>query len=506
MPNPQTELAHGADQTQRELWRLGIVACVFALCGVLTYAVPGSERVRPWLAGEGLPIARMYADGNDVLPGFAEASVHTNVDVSAKQIERQLGTQIARNVGAADAAEPRTQGPAGAMPAIAPTEYEGITQQIEYPEALAKFFASLEQTALQKPTAHTRVAHYGDSAVAADGITSTLRRRMQQRFGDAGHGFVLIARGDMHYNHRDVVQRSSDGWRVMSIVRDGLRPGFYGYGGVQARAQAGQHAFFGTMDEGERGRSVSSFELFYQRFRGGGALEIKVDGKKHSTLQTHGDAIEDAFERVEVPDGPHTFTLRMLGSETHLYGVALERSVPGVVYDSLGLVGARADRLLNAEPAHMRKQIAHRNPDLLVLSFGGNESANAWLNPDRYERDLEKVVRFMRSAKPEMACLLFGPLDQAERNERGQIVTLPIMPKIVAAQRRVAEREKCAFFDAFSAMGGEGAMAAWQKSRPRLGTSDLRHATPAGYEVIGNLYYKAILKAFADYLAAHPAR
>ena len=42
----------------------------------------------------------------------------------------------------------------------------------------------------------------------------------------------------------------------------------------------------------------------------------------------------------------------------------------------------------------------------------------------------------------------------------------------------------------------------WLKSRPRLSTSDLRHATPAGYELIGNLYYRAMLKAFAGYLAS----
>jgi lysophospholipase L1-like esterase len=166
------------------------------------------------------------------------------------------------------------------------------------------------------------------------------------------------------------------------------------------------------------------------------------------------------------------------------------------------LVGARAERLLNAEPAHMHAQIAHRDPDLLVLSFGGNETDNPWLNIEQYERRLTQVVRLMRSSKPEMACLLLGPLDQAERNQRGQIVTIKSLPKIVEMQRKVAVQEKCAFFDTYTAMGGAGAMAAWLKSRPRLATSDLHHATPAGYEVIGNMYYKALLKALADYLAA----
>ena len=30
--------------------------------------------------------------------------------------------------------------------------------------------------------------------------------------------------------------------------------------------------------------------------------------------------------------------------------------------------------------------------------------------------------------------------------------------------------------------------------------ADFRHATPAGYEVIGNLFYKALLAGFAEHL------
>jgi lysophospholipase L1-like esterase len=281
-----------------------------------------------------------------------------------------------------------------------------------------------------------------------------------------------------------------------------LRPGLYGYGGVQARGGGGEHVQVATVKDGEFGRRVSRFELFYQRFRGGGNLEIKVDGKRHSVLATRSDRVEDAWEVIRVPDGPHSLSVRAVGASTRLYGVALERDASGVVYDSLGIVGAMADRLLNAEREHMQRQIAHRAPDLMVLAFGGNESGNKWLNIGQYERELVKVVELMRAGREDMSCMLFGPLDQAERDARGRVVTLETIPKITDTQRRVAKAHGCAFFDAFSAMGGEGSMAKWLRTRPRLATSDLRHATPAGYDLIGNMYYKALLKAFADYLVA----
>ena len=39
-----------------------------------------------------------------------------------------------------------------------------------------------------------RILHYGDSPTTADMITSDVRTLLQKRFGDAGHGFFLIAK------------------------------------------------------------------------------------------------------------------------------------------------------------------------------------------------------------------------------------------------------------------------------------------------------------------------
>lgn len=510
----QTHDAMDDAQTSSELRRLASIVAAVVLVSLSAYAVPALERVRPWLPEEGVPIARMFAEGHAALPSFAEAGLVTAAGVSESQVAEELGAAVASNLddgdddGADDTSEeaeaPVTEQAAGDVgPAvrIAPSEYEGISQEIEGPQHLKAFFAALERTALKKQGAITRVAHYGDSSVAADQITYTARRRMQKRFGDAGHGFVLISRGNMHYAHKDVVQRSSGGWEVLSAVRAELRGGWYGYGGVQARGKGGEHATFATPKKSPVGGKVSRYEVFYQSYRGGGRVLVSIDGERKEPIDTRSKDEVDGFAVYEVPDGPHSMRLRATGGAgVRLYGVAMERDVPGVVYDSLGLVGARAQRLLNLDAAHIKRQIAHRNPDLLVLGFGGNEAGNSWLNLETYEQEVTEVVHHMRAGKPKMACLLMGPLDQAEHDARGKVVTIEKLPEIVAVQRKVAAREGCAFYDVFSAMGGEGSMAKWRKSRPRLATSDLRHATPEGYAVVANMYYKALLKAFAGYL------
>lgn len=510
------------DDTGRALKRLGLVGVTCALLAVVPYLAPGLARFRPWVPGERPPLARLFAHWDNVqLPGFAGAGSGYHAPARpTKRLEKELGSAVARNLGeppehAVGQADRGGQGapptPTGRTPGVSggpaavhidPHEYDGIDVEIEDPghRGLAPFYEALLRTARKRKHAVTRIAHYGDSSIATDLITYTVRRRLQKRFGDAGHGFLLIARGTMPWGHRDVVHHSSDGWELRQIVRTSLRSGLYGYGGVQYRGAPGAWSVFGTDSDAPVGRRVSRFELYYQQGRRGGRVEIDVDGERTRVVDTRADRTGPGYAVVKVPDGPHELKLRVLAGMPVLYGVVMERDGPGVVYDSLGLVGARARRLLNFDATHIAEQIRHRGVNLLILGFGGNEADDPDTHVDSYEDEFVQVIERMRAGRKDMGCLVFAPLDQARRNERGNVTTIETIPMIVAAQKRAAEREGCAFYDTFEAMGGKGAMRRWYHSRPRLALSDFRHATPEGYEVIGNMFYKALLEDFADWL------
>ena len=534
------------------LVRLYLAVAVCALLAGATYLVPNLETYRPWIPGEKIPLASVLTleiDGSSALVSSsiaAPAPVALTGRRAQESVAEELGEAVAANLGeeagvsieepedlfepapdsAAGGEGPTVDEPDGASgdagqrpddgagvvvpppaprrPHIDPKEYAGIAKEIEDPsgKALDGFYAALLQTAERQDGALTRVAHWGDSTIAADGITSTLRRRMQKRFGDGGHGFVLIAKSYMPYRHADVVQKENDGWKIYPVLNGGLKSGAYGFGGVAYQSNGGAQSTFGTVEKGPIGQAVSRFELFYQGHPGGGDLQWWVDGGEKQILSTKAEETTDQWKTFEVEDGPHALTIRAGGrGQVRLFGMVLEREGPGVVYDSLGIVGARAARLLNADSDHMARQIRHRDPDLLVLAFGGNEAVDRRMSIKWYEGKLTEVIRAMRAGKPEASCLIMAPLDQGERDERGNVRTIPIVPKIVEAQRRIAAQEGCAFFDTFGAMGGHGSMLRWFRSKPRLGWGDFVHATPAGYEVIGNMLYKALLKGFAGYVA-----
>ena len=481
-----------------------VVVCMFAACAV-TYMVPPLQSLRPWIPGEeGFPIVRLFNRWGDI-PAFAghggSYRGSTSTEADAERLAESVGETVAANLDLKPVMAPPVESDEG--PRIEPAEYAGISTYIEDPtgRGMRAFYEALEKTARGDEGAITRVGHYGDSSIATDLITSTMRENLQARFGDAGHGFVLAAKGYIPYKHRGVRQSSNpEDWDIREVVRRQDRHGRYGYGGVQSRARRGSWAKVETTKRGDVGKNASRFDIYYEEQPKGGKFSVRLDKGDRETVSTKADVLGDGVYSIEAPDGPHAIEFRYArGGPVNFYGVVVERDGPGVVYDSLGLVGARANRLLNFDESHIRAQLERRGVNLLVLGFGGNEASDDKSEEVFYE-DYMRVLQRMRQGREDLGCLVFAPLDQARRH-RGRIRTLPTIPLIVTAQRRAAIDSGCAFYDTWQAMGGEDAMRRWYKARPRLAMGDFRHATPAGYEIIGNMFYKALLAGFADYLA-----
>ena len=156
--------------------------------------------------------------------------------------------------------------------------------------------------------------------------------------------------------------------------------GCYGLGGVCLVAnRPGARAW------SEFTPAFSSLEVDYWEQPSGGSFEVVVDGTVTGTIKTHGAQPVSAFKSFDVPEGPHKVELRAKGDgDVRVFGVSLDRSQIGVVYDALGINGARASTTLHWNEAHMAEQLRHRAADLVVLAYGTNERADDGpLDPDR---------------------------------------------------------------------------------------------------------------------------
>ena len=483
------------DETPAALRQLGRIGGLVLLLLALTYLTPMLHALRPWLPGEPVPVIHaLLGEQEGGLPEFAGSGSGYQ---SGRQTEPDAPPVIDEEVDEAAVSEPD----AGLKAVLSRVIEARAPLTLTEGGVLDPFFAKLADVA--RGHGVVRIAHYGDSSIATDLITSTVRRKLQRRFGDAGHGFTLIAKGYMPYLHRDIRVSASKQWALSELVRESLgSSGWYGYGGVRyAVSGFGAAATYATVPDGPVGREISRFQLFYQAHPRGGEVELRYgDGEKAIVETGASEGQEDRVYTLEVPRGSHEIRLRHAGKGAlRLYGVVLENDGPGVVYDSLGLVGARAKRLLNFDEAHIWGQLDARGVDLVVLGFGGNEASDPLARIESYRDGHQEVIRRMRG-QPARPCIVFAPLDQAHKDDRGRIRTMETVPRIVEGQRLAAEAEGCAFFDTFEAMGGAESMLRWYRKKPRLAFGDFRHATPAGYDHLGQLFSEALLAAFQDYV------
>jgi lysophospholipase L1-like esterase len=367
--------------------------------------------------------------------------------------------------------------------------------------ALDPFFARLARTDHKEGGAVTRVLHYGDSTIASDYVSGTMRRRLQARFGDAGHGFILIANPWEWYFHNDVLHGSSGDWKASRLAGPITPDGMYGLGGVSFTSYGGGVAWFGTATRGDFGRHVSRFDVYYLEQPGGGDVELSVGGAKGERFSTRGEQKRSRVRSLQVEDGNAKLSVRAVGGgPARLFGVALERDRPGIVYDALGSHAAMAVYWQRQEPAHWREQLALRDPALIVFQYGTNESDLWKLDRAEYEQALAGLVDELRDASGGAPVLVVAPLDRAE-TKAGRMTTKQVILDLVAIQRRVALGHGAAFYDTFDAMGGEGSMARWVKAKPQLGGWDLTHPTPLGAELVGAMLSDALVRAYEAYTA-----
>ncbi len=368
--------------------------------------------------------------------------------------------------------------------------------------AMDAFYKQLARTIRGEARAVTRVLHYGDSVVASDYISGTMRRRMQERFGDAGHGFILTANPWEWYYHNDVGHRASDGWSMSRITGPLASDGLYGLGGVSFHTQERATASFNTLAEGKFGTKVSRFDVYYLEQPGGGDFQMEVKGQEPVRVSTRGDAKVSRKASLTVPDGHASMTVRTLGGgDVRMFGVVMERDVPGVAYDALGALGGRASLWRSMPADHWKEQMELRDPSLIVVQYGTNESEDGGVNEPQYRKFVGDLIDTLKTAAPNASILVAAPLDRAEKDDSGGYRSSRVIVRLVELQQEIAKAHGAAFWNTFRAMGGKGTMGKW--AQKGLANSDLTHPTPAGSAIIGDLFFKALVAGYDAYASTH---
>ena len=341
---------------------------------------------------------------------------------------------------------------------------------------------------LPKVGSTVRILHLGDSHVAADFITSRIRRDLQKKFGDAGRGFV---HADQRWGYGGrLTKKSKTGWKRLRVVDGGRRIGRpYGFSGNSLTASRRRASLWYRVRPADR-----TVRLFLGAKRRG-AVTVWLDKKKLGRFAPKGTS---PIIEIPLPDrkprkyrrGPPGNSLRIRAEKKglSLYGLSFERPGPGVQYSSIGPVGADAKVYLQVQKKSFVRHLAAYRPDLVVYMVGGNDALKIrkrWTTLAKVQKDHQRLLRLVRSAVPEADCVLWAPMLAGRKTKRG-VTGKRYLSEVRAMQRRVAQEEGCAFWDTMAAMGEPENVSRWV---PVL-AKDLVHPRKSAADLIGRMFVR----------------
>lgn len=380
------------------------------------------------------------------------------------------------------------------VPALDPAQPEVVD---EGDVVMQSFYEKAARILRKNATDHVRIGVYGDSNMTMDYQTGEMRRVLQTRYGDAGHGFLAAGRPWGWYLHRDIKHDADGRWIAYDVSTDRAPDSVYGFANISMKSkEANALSWLETVDDKhEIGRTFSRFEVYALEQPAGGAFTVTIDGTLLDTVETKADARKPIFRAYDVKDTPHRLELRAKAGNVRLFGTAVERSGPSFVVDSLGVGALNAEQLQYVDKDVHRATLAHRKYDLILDMTGTNMFALEF-----HPKWMKNVIAMYRSALPDVPILLVSPPDLGHWDKPDQSDGRVVG---VAKQKlTIAKDEHAAYWDYWTAMGGQGAI--FKFKAHGMAEGDLVHLTEKGGRYMGSRIAQALFRGLARYAKAHP--
>ena len=182
-------------------------------------------------------------------------------------------------------------------------------------------------------------------------------------------------------------------------------------------------------------------------------------------------------------------------------GMKLKEVFDLISYTDMGVNGATC--LTFTHPDRV-DAIAELKPELLILSFGTNESHNKRYNSTVHYHQMDELLKLLRTRMPDVPIVLTTPPGSYEsfRQSRRRR-TYAINPRTITAVNTIhkyGQDRKLAVWDMYTVVGGkERACKNWWEAG--LMRPDHVHYIAEGYVLQGELLFEAFIKAYNDYVS-----
>lgn len=334
----------------------------------------------------------------------------------------------------------------------------------------------------QKQT--VRIVHMGDSILWAETVTATLRRSLQQKYGNGGRGYVSL-QDTSETTLKDHTNETRGGFTLHSIPFDFYRG--------TPRAELG---FFGRTFEPQssQAQSIHKTQIPFEYAR----VFLRASDKAAVRAETRlGQAPAKSFREeatgpcaeVRIQSEADQIKLQFDGKPL-VDGVFLERS-SGVAYSVVVRMGIHQTWMRHIPAENQQCAWKLLEPDLVIFQFALNESATidtglANYTAQKYTEDLRAYMKELRTFLPSTPILMIGPVERI-KDKDGVLLPVPAQMAVRDAQKQIASEFNVLFFDPTAS--SETPAPAAMMARGML-LSDYLHLSPAGGEFLGSLVFR----------------
>lgn len=371
------------------------------------------------------------------------------------------------------------------------------------PEALTLLFEALLATEGGERTTPVHILQIGDSHTAGDRITGKLRASLQARFGSAGRG--VLPAGVPYAGYAPMqVQVTPDRWiSDIAPLGGGVAPA-YGLAGMRGKGTADSQLDL-RFDPGAEADVIGTCGFG----RGDGQVLVVEAAGLGRALEFSVGAAGCAAVTLEQP----VAQARLRGAEP---GVVLDtvwaqRSGPGVIVSSLGVIGSTLRDFAARDEALVAAELRAFAPSLIILAYGTNEGFDDALDPVAYEALLRGQLWRVRRLAPGVPIMILGAPDALRTDgpggcsADGQRRPPPSLAVVRDVQRRVSAEMGVAFWDWQGRMGGECSADRLATADEPLMRGDRVHFTSEGADWIGGMLADDLMAGFAAWKGQNEA-
>lgn len=342
------------------------------------------------------------------------------------------------------------------------------------------------------------ILHIGDSHIQAGFFPHQIRKQMQSiALGqNGGRGFVFPYRMANTNNPVNYKVAYSGQWQSCKNV-ERKTDCKIGLGGISLSTQKDQTSFQVWFRKKQKpGYHFDQVRVFHTYDTSNWYLRPS-DTTLDYTVEDYPDFGYTRFKFRKLKDSI-SFTLHQKkqtdnASDDYIFhGLSLDNDEPGIVYHSTGVNGAEVKSWLRC--SLLQKHVSAINPDLIIISLGTNDTYMKNFNEPMFRYNYRMLLEKLQAAAPNAALLLTTPGD----SYRYRRYLNRNIPKAVSIINEIAENQHIALWNFYQVMGKMNSISNWHHAG--LSSYDRLHLNRKGYQLQGQLFFSAFMKAFGNYI------